>query len=371
MGADYYELLGVSRDADPTEIKRAFRALARQYHPDVATDDADAEARFKEVARAYEVLSDPEKRARYDQFGEQGVAGGGDPFVGVSVNDLFDAFFGGDVFGDAFGRGGRGQARGPDAEVRVELDLADAVTGSSHTIEARLPVACETCDASGAATGTEPVVCTACGGAGEIREVRRSILGQIVSARACPTCRGMGRVISSPCSDCGGEGRVTRLRRLEVDVPAGIDNGQRLRLAGKGPAAPRGGYPGDLFVDISVRDHLDFERHGDDLLRVLPVSVAQAVLGVAVPIETFDGTETLVVPPGTQSGAQFRLRARGVPHLRGHGRGDLVVEVRVDIPRDLDEEQDAMFRRLAELREEEVAPPDRSFFERLRSAFTS
>lgn len=366
MSTDYYELLGVAPDADGAEIKKAFRSLARQYHPDVAKDDPEAETRFKEIARAYEVLSDPDKRARYDRFGPEGVATSGDPFVGVSLGDLFDAFFGGDAFGS---RRGGGPVRGPDAEVRLELDLGDVVQGATHTIDLRLPVECETCNASGCKPGTYPSSCSTCGGAGEVREVRRSILGQIVAARACPACRGEGTTITSPCPDCGGEGRVTRERHLEVDVPAGIETGQRLRLAGRGPAAPRGGMPGDLYVDVAVRHHPEYERHGDDLLRSVPVSVAQAVLGTAVEIETFDGAESLGIPPGTQPGVQFRLRGRGVPHLRGSGRGDLVVEVEVTIPTDPGEEETALFQRLAELAGDEVAPLDRSLFERLRSTF--
>lgn len=365
MPGDCYELLGVARDASTDEIKRAFRALARRYHPDVATEDPEAEARFKEIAKAYEVLSDPDKRARYDRYGEAGL-GGGDPFVGVSLSDLFDAFFGGDVFG---ARGPSGPVRGPDAEVRVELALEEAVFGAQKVIEMRLPVACETCDATGCRPGTYPVTCSQCGGAGEVRQVRRSILGQIVSARPCPACRGAGKTIQSPCPDCGGEGRVTRLKRLEVDVPAGIDDGQRLRLAGRGPAAPRGGMPGDLYVDIAVTADPDYERAGDDLVRTLRVPLTQAVLGARLDLEILDGTEEFLLPPGTQPGTLFRLRGRGVPRLRGNGRGDLIVRVEVDVPAELSAEEDELFRRLAELRGEDVAPPDRSLFERIRSAF--
>lgn len=368
---DYYELLGVSPDASIDEIKSAFRKLARRYHPDVAEDDLDAEARFKEIARAYETLSDPEKRARYDRFGPEGVATAGDPFVGASLSDLFDAFFGGDVFGgDAFGvRRASGPVRGPDAEVRLELDLAEAVFGVEKTIEVRLPVECETCEASGCRAGTYPATCEQCGGSGDVRQVRRSILGQIVSARSCPSCRGAGKIIRSPCPDCGGEGRVTRLKRLQVDVPSGIDDGQRLRLAGRGPAAPRAGVPGDLYVDVAVLDHPDFERVGNDLVRILSVPVTQAVLGAELEVEMLDGTEELALPPGTQHGTVFRLRARGVPHLRGGGRGDLLVQIEVDIPEELSDEEDECVRRLAELRGEEVAPRDRSFLGRIRSAF--
>ena len=366
MSRDFYDVLGVPRDASNEEVKRAFRSLARRYHPDVAKDDPEAEGRFKEIAHAYEVLSDPEKRARYDRYGEEGLGVSGDPFVGVGLGDLFEAFFGGDVFGS---RRPSGPARGPDAEVRVDLELAEAVFGAEKTIEIRLPVACETCEASGCRPGTYPVACDQCGGAGEIRQVRRSILGQVVSSRPCPVCRGAGKAIESPCTDCGGEGRVTRLKRLQVDVPAGIDDGQRLRLTGRGPAAPRGGFPGDLYVSVTVLDHPDYERVGDDLVRHLHVPVTQAVLGARIDVEILDGTEELVLTPGTQPGALFRLRGRGVPHLRGSGRGDLIIRLEVDVPEALSEDEDEIYRRLAALRGDEVAPRDRSFFEKLRSAF--
>ncbi len=371
MSDDYYDLLGVSRDASAAEIKRAFRKLAREYHPDVAGDDPESEARFKEIARAYETLSDPEKRARYDRFGPEGVAAGagGDPFAGAGLSDLFEAFFGGDPFGFGGGGGRGGPARGPDTEFRMELDFEEAVFGTEKTLEVRLPVGCETCDSTGAAPGTQPEPCTQCGGAGEVREVRRSLLGQMVTARPCPRCRGVGELIATPCEDCGGEGRVTRLRRLDVDVPAGIDQGQRLRLGGRGPVGARGAPPGDLYVDVVVREHPDFERRGHDLVRVLRVPFTQAALGARFTIETLDGEEELVIPPGTQHGQVFRLRGRGVPRLQRSGRGDLFVPVEVEVPTELSDEEETLLRELAALRGDDVAPRDRGFFERVRSAF--
>lgn len=367
MPEDYYELLGVERDASADEIKRAFRRLARQYHPDVAGDDPDTEARFKEIARAYETLSDPERRARYDRFGAEGVGIGGDPFVGVNLSDLFDAFFGGDPFN---ARGDATPRRGPDAEVKLQLEFAEAVFGAEKTIDLRLPVECEECDASGCAPGTHPETCRQCGGAGEVREVRRSILGQIVSARPCPRCRGIGRMITSPCKECGGEGRVTRSRSLQVEVPAGIADGQRLRLGGRGPVGPRGAPPGDLYVSVAVAPHGEFERVGDDLVHRLEIAVTQAILGAQIEIETLDGEhEDLVISPGTRDGAVFRLKGKGVPHLGRGGRGDLLVEVRVVIPESLSAEEDELVRKLAELRGEDVAPRDRKFFSKIRSAF--
>lgn len=367
MPDDYYDLLGVDRDASADEIKRAFRRLARRYHPDVAGDDSATEARFKEIARAYETLSDPERRARYDRFGVEGPGAGGDPFVGVNLSDLFDAFFGGDPFNV---RGDAAPRRGPDAEVKLQLEFPEAVFGVEKTIDLRLPVECEECDASGCAPGTHPETCNQCGGAGEVREVRRSILGQVVSARPCPQCRGLGRMITSPCKECGGEGRVTRSRSLQVEVPAGIADGQRLRLGGRGPVGPRGAPAGDLYVDVFVAPHPDYERVGDDVVRRLEIPVTQAILGVQLHIETLDGeSEDLLVPPGTREGAVFRLKGRGVPHLGRGGRGDLLVEVRVAIPESLSDEEDQLVRKLAELRGDDVAPRDRTFFSKIRSAF--
>lgn len=371
MSNDYYELLGVGRDATTEEIKKAFRALARRYHPDVAGDDPDAETRFKEIARAYETLSDPEKRRRYDTFGPEGVGGpSADPFAGFGLGDLFEAFFGGDPFGAGFGRSrSGGPARGPDIEARLALEFEEAVFGALKTIEVRIPVGCEACDASGAAPGTEVTTCETCGGMGEVRQVRRSLLGQVVSARPCPHCRGVGKVIEQPCRECGGEGRVTRVRKLEVDVPAGIATGQQLRLAGRGAVGPRGGSPGDLYVTVLVDEDERFERRGQDLVVPLRLPVTQAILGAHLTVETLDGDEDLVVPPGTTHGTVFRLPGRGVPVLQGAGRGDLLVEVEIDVPGRLDEEQEALVRRLAEMRGEDVAPADRGFFGRIRSAF--
>jgi molecular chaperone DnaJ len=366
MSRSYYEVLGVTAQATDDEIKRAYRALARRYHPDSHPDDPDATERFKEISRAYETLRDPERRRRYDVFGTDGATAAGDSMADFGLGDLFDAFFGGDPFGR---RGPAGPMRGTDAEVRIELTLVEAAFGVTQTIDARLPVACERCEGSGCEPGTHPSRCDVCGGTGEVRQVRRSILGQMVTAAPCEACRATGRRIASPCRDCGGEGRVHGVRPIEIDVPAGVDSGQRLRLSGRGAAAPRGGVPGDLYVTIVVSPHPDFERHGDDLLHVRRISLTQAALGASLAVETLDDTEDLVVPPGTQPGHVFRLKGSGVPSLRGRGRGDLLVRIDVEVPERLRPEEAELLRRLAELRGEEVAPPDEGFFSRLRSAF--
>jgi molecular chaperone DnaJ len=370
MPTDFYELLGVDRNATDDDIRKAYRRLARQHHPDANAGDPAAEARFKEISVAYETLRDPEKRRRYDMYGAEGMgAGAGGPGMGgfdFGVSDLFDAFFGAG-FGGA--RGPAGPARGPDAEVHLVLDLEEAAFGATKPVELRMPVECDRCTGSGCEPGTHPSTCRTCGGAGEVRTVRRTILGQMMTATPCSACRGTGREILSPCRDCRGDGRVTLPATVEVQVPGGIDDGQRLRLAGRGPAAPRGGEPGDLYVSISVKRHPLFERDGDDLIHVLRLPMTQASLGAHLMIETLDGEEDLVIPAGTQTGRIFRLRGRGVPALRGRGRGDLIVQVEVVVPEKLSAEEAQMIRRLAELRGEAVAPREEGFFSKIKSAF--
>jgi molecular chaperone DnaJ len=366
---DYYEVLGVARNATDDEIKRAYRSLARQYHPD-GNPAPEAEAMFKEISVAYETLKDPERRRRYDLFGDDSAragAGGAQGPEGFGFGDIFDAFFGGDPFGN---RGAAGPPRAPDAETVVHLELKDAAFGTTATVEIRLPVACERCEGSGCEPGTHPARCDVCGGAGEVREVRRSILGQIVTAAPCVACSATGSRIPTPCKECRGDGRVRASRSIDVEVPAGVDDGQRLRLSGRGPAAPRGGAPGDLYVTVRVAADERFERQGEDLLHVRKIAFTQAALGTHLDIETLEGAEELIVAPGTQPGHVFRLKGRGVPALRGRGRGDLLVRVDVDVPTGLSAEEDELVRSLAELRGEAVAnPPEKGVFSRLRSAF--
>ena len=367
MPADYYALLGVRPDASEDEIKRAYRRLARELHPDTTGGDPEAEARFKDIVQAWEVLRDPERRARYDRYGVDGVdATAFDPFGGGGLGDLFDAFFGGQGGGR---RARSGPARGADAEVVIELDFRDAVFGVRRDLTVEGLVACPDCDGSGARPGTTAVRCPDCDGTGEQRRVRQSILGQVVTAVACPRCQGLGEAIASPCPTCRGDGRHVEERTFTVDVPAGVDHGSTLRLTGRGAAGPRGGPPGDLYVHLAVQTDDRFVRHGADLGADLHVSMTQAALGALVNFATLDGEETLTIPAGTQTGHTIRLRGRGIPHVRGRGRGDLLVSVVVDTPTALTKNQEELLHRLAAERGETVAAADEGLLSRLRSAF--
>ncbi|MFN5605074.1 MAG: molecular chaperone DnaJ [Actinomycetes bacterium] len=371
--ADYYELLGVSRNASADEIKKAYRTKARQLHPDANPGDATAEEKFKQVAQAYEVLSDLDARARYDRFGEAGVsgAGGGGDFFGGGggLGDIFETFFGG---GSPFGqqRGPSGPPRGQDLEVVADLDFEQAVFGATLPVNVRTALSCDDCGGSGAGAGTQPVTCSECNGQGQVQRVRQSILGQMVTMQACQRCRGFGRVIATPCATCSGEGRVVTEKTFQVDVPAGVDTGSTLRLTGRGAVGPRGGGAGDLFVHLRVRPHDRYERDGFDLVTVVEVSIAQATLGVSLQLPTLDGDETLVVPAGTQPGREFVLKRRGVPRLQSSGRGDLRVLISVKVPTKLSDEESRLLRQFAEGRGEDVAPAATSFFSKIKSAFS-
>jgi molecular chaperone DnaJ len=380
VNTDFYELLGVSHSATEDEIKRAYRKLARELHPDANGGDRETEERFKEVTVAYETLRDPERRRRYDMYGVEGLRGTGaggttadDLFgqggFGGGLGDIFEAFFGQAGFGGGGGRRGAVNLRGADLELVVDLEFQEAVFGAKHEVQVRAPATCETCEGSGARPGTTPTTCTQCGGTGELRRVRQSILGQMVTASPCTACGGTGEQIHTPCVDCRGDGRRTVEKTYVVDVPAGVDDGTTLRLTGRGAAGPRGGPPGDLYVHLRVRPHARFARAGDDLVHELHLSMTQATLGVHLSFDTLDGSEDLVIPAGTQTGRQLRLRGRGVPSVRGRGRGDVVVHVVVDTPTELTKEHEELLRRIAAERGESVAPPDAGLFSKIRSAF--
>ena len=388
MSQDLYELLGISRDADGDAIKRAYRKLARQLHPDVNPDPATQE-RFKEVSHAYEVLSDPHKRRQYDLGGDP-FAGAGAGFgqgAGFSFTDIMDAFFGGQGGGAASGRGPKPRMRrGQDALIRLDIELAEAAFGITREIKVDTAVRCTTCNGAGAAPGTKPVACETCHGHGEVAHVQRSFLGEIRTLRPCAACRGFGSVIPEPCRECAGEGRVRSRRNLTVKIPAGVDTGTRVQLTDQGEVGPGGGPPGDLYVEIRVAEHPTFDRHGSDLHCTISVPMTAAALGTVLVIPTLEsdvekgarsGIETsfeLEIKPGTQSGTQEVLRGRGVPGLRGVGRGDLIVSVLVETPSRLDARQTELLRELAELRDEEtpegtIRGGNKSVFSRIRDAF--
>lgn len=342
---DYYEVLGVARNASQEEVKKAFRRLAMQYHPD-RNKEAGAEERFKETSEAYEVLSDPQRRAAYDRFGHDGAqAFAGSPFQGFDFGgfgDVFDAFFAGSA------RHHRRQPqRGTDLRTRLALAFEEAVFGCEKEIEVVRREVCSHCDGSGSKPGTQPSRCSVCNGNGEVRRVQRSFFGQFVNVSTCPQCHGEGEVIVSPCDGCRGSGLERRQRRLLVKIPAGVEGGAQLRLAGEGDAGGHGGGPGDLYVALEVEPHPYFQRDGDDVLYQLEVNVAQAALGSEMEVPTLDGPYLLRIPPGTQSGHVFTLKGRGVPHLRGQGRGDQLVAARVAVPTRLNNYQRRLLRELA------------------------
>jgi len=333
---DFYVILGVERSASDAEIKRAYRKLAQKWHPDVNTDPA-AQERFKEINEAYQVLSDPDRRSRYDTFGRAGVDGGpggpgGAGFEGFGgFSDIFDAFFGGGA-GAASARRGRPQ---PGADLRYDLRITfeEAVKGTEKEIEFTALQRCETCAGSGAAPGTEPTTCPQCNGRGEVRSVRQTMLGQMVNVSACPRCHGEGRIIETRCQVCQGEGRTERKRTLRVTIPAGIDEGHQIRLSNEGEIGPRGGPPGSLYVAVHIQAHKSLTREGTELFYMAPISIAQAALGTRIMVPTIEGSEEVEIKPGTQPDTEIRLRGKGVPHLRLTGqRGDLHVMVDLVVP---------------------------------------
>ncbi|MEJ7799626.1 MAG: molecular chaperone DnaJ [Ilumatobacter sp.] len=379
MATDYYDLLGVGRTASADEIKKAYRKRARDLHPDANPGNPEAEAQFKELSKAYTVLSDDQQRARYDQFGEAGVGGAGgqnfeDMFAGGGLGDIFDAFFGGGGGGSPFGGGGRrgpsGPPRGQDMEVAVAIMFEQSVFGDQVAVDLKLPQTCDTCDGSGAGEGTKPVTCSECSGSGQVRRVRQSVLGQMVSSSPCGRCGGLGEIITTPCETCRGEGRVTVDRTYHVDVPAGVVDGSTLRLTRRGAAGPRGGSAGDLYVHLRVRPHDRYRREDDDLVTEVPISIAQAALGTSIVLTTLDGDEDLVVPAGTQPGHQFVLRGRGVPRLQGRGRGDLRAIVNVEVPTKLSSDEVDLLRTFADGRGEVVGEGGSSLFSKIKSAFS-
>ncbi len=375
MASDYYAALGVRRDASQEEIKKAYRRLARELHPDV-NPDPHTQERFKEITQAYEVLSDTEKRQMYDLGADPfaptgGGAGPGGFAAGFPFSDIMDAFFG----AGAGARGPRSRARrGRNATLRVELDLAECAFGTTRELVVNTAVVCPTCSGEGTAPGTHPETCEVCGGRGEVSQVTRSFLGQVMTTRPCPRCGGHGTVINHPCPECDGDGRVRTRRTIKVPIPAGVEDGTHIQLAGEGEIGPGGGPPGDLFLEIVQRPHPIFERRGDDLHCTLTIPMAAAALGATLSVETLDGKQQVDIRPGSQSGQSLPLYGMGMQHLNESGRGDLVIHLAVETPTKLDADQERLLRELARLRGEEAppgkfAPGQQGFFSRLRDAF--
>ncbi len=361
---DYYDILEVERGASPEEIKRSFRKLAMRYHPDKNPGDATAEARFKEVNEAYAVLSDPGKRSQYDTFGRVGGAGGfADAFAGAGFGDIFDMFFG----GQGGVRARNGPRRGSDLRLGLRLTFEEAVFGVQKEIEVPRHDACATCNGSGAAPGSSPVRCPECNGQGQVRRMARSIFGQVVNVATCPRCRGEGQVVEYPCATCQGSGRTEVRKELMVSVPAGVDEGDQVRLPNEGEAGPRGGGHGDLYVAISVQPHAELRRNGRDVYYDLGVSFAQAALGDTIKVPTVEGAVALEVPAGTQYGTQLRLQGRGVPHVRTGRRGDQIVIVHVITPTKLTGEQRRAMDQLGGVTGQPTRPP-KNLLDRLRDS---
>lgn len=361
---DYYDILGVARDASPDEIKKAFRRLARATHPDANPDDPTAEERFRDIAEAYEVLSDDQKRARYDR-GE--TFGGQDLFSQFGgLEDILQQFFGGRGGGMFGGFGGaRGPARGQDIALRLDLELGEAAFGVQREVQFTSAVTCQTCDGSGAAPGTTPITCSRCGGQGRVQVPRQTMLGTMLTVEDCRECSGTGIRIDDPCGSCRGDGRHAGERTLTVEVPAGVDSGTRLRLSGKGGAGQRNAPPGDAYVEVRVKADPRYQRVGDDLHHRVTIGFTEAIFGAEIDVPLLDGEmESLDIPAGTQPETVYRLGKKGVPHLRGRGRGDMLVHVEVTVPTDLDAEQEELLRTYADLRGEQPAARKRGIFRR-------
>jgi molecular chaperone DnaJ len=368
---DFYEILGVDRSADDKEIKKAYRRLAMKFHPDRNPDDADADAKFKEATEAYEVLSDSQKKAAYDQYGHAGVDGGAGGFGGGGGNGGFSDIFG-DVFGDIFGGGGRGgsrSSRGSDLRYNLELDLEDAVRGKSVKIRVPTQVTCKPCGGSGAAKGSKPETCTTCHGQGQVRMQQ----GFFSVQQTCPQCRGQGQFIKDPCTSCRGVGVQEEQKTLSVKVPPGVDTGDRIRLSGEGEAGMQGGPSGDLYVQVSVKKHSIFVRDGSNLFCDVPITMVDAALGGELEVPTLDGRVKLKIPPETQTGKMFRLRGKGVAPVRGGAVGDLMCRVEVETPVNLTKKQKDLLREFQESLEsgggKKHAPQKHSWFEGVKSFF--
>lgn len=371
---DFYEVLGVEKNATEADIKKAYRKLAKQYHPDVNQEDKSAEAKFKELSEAYEILSDTQKRAQYDRFGHAGVdpnayAGGGQGFGDFDfggIGDIFESFFGG---GGGFGRSTKtrnGPQKGADLKYSMEIAFEEAAFGIEREMSINRLEACSTCNGTGAKPGTSPTTCAHCGGTGQVQVKQSTPFGQFVNIKACDVCRGEGKIIVNPCTTCNGKGKIKKGVKIKLNIPAGIDDGQTISLRGEGEPGSKGGPSGDLFVTIKVKPHSLFKRQGNDVICEMPITFVQAALGAELEVPTLDGKVKYTMPEGTQTGSVFRLKNKGIPFLRGNGRGDHYIKVDIDVPKKLNEKQKAMLKEFADISGDDVHEQRKSFFDKMK-----
>lgn len=373
---DYYEVLGVEKGAGDADIKKAYRKLAKQYHPDVNSGDKTAEAKFKEVNEAYEILSDPQKRAQYDQFGHAGTdpngfggfGGGFGDFDFGGIGDIFETFFGGGSFGGKSSRSRSGPQKGADLKYAVEIAFEEAAFGVEKEISIHRLEMCDTCQGSGAKPGTSPITCSHCNGTGQVQVKQSTPFGQFVNIKTCDVCRGEGKIITDPCGTCGGKGRVKKAKKLKINIPAGIDDGQTISLRGEGEPGMKGGPAGDLYVSVRVKPHALFQRQNNDVICDIPITFVQGALGAEIEVPTLDGKVKYTIPEGTQTGTVFRMKGKGVPFLRGNGRGDQYVKVTIEVPRKLNEKQKAILRDFAEVSGDDVHEQRKGFFDKMKDA---
>lgn len=373
---DYYEVLGINKGANEDEIKKAFRKLAKQYHPDVNPDNKEAEAKFKEINEAYEVLSDKDKKAKYDQFGHAGVdpngfggAGGGFEGGFGDFGDIFDMFFGGSAGGFGGSRSKSGPRKGADLKYEIEIDFKEAAFGVKKEISISRNESCTECKGSGAKTGSAVETCKKCGGSGEVRYTQSTVFGRVVNVRPCEECHGEGKIIKEPCPTCLGRGTVRKNRKITIEIPAGVDNGSVMPLRGEGEPGEKGGPKGDLYIYIRVKPHELFKRDGIHIFCEIPISFVQAAIGAEIDIPTLEETEKFVIPDGTQTGTTFKLKGKGIPSLRSKTRGDLYFTVKVDVPKKLNDKQKQALKQFADAMGEDITGHGKTFFDKVKDAF--
>lgn len=375
---DYYEVLGVEKSASDADIKKAYRKLAKQYHPDVNPGDNAAEAKFKEANEAYEVLSDSQKRAQYDQFGHAGMDpnaygggfnGGFGDFDFGGIGDIFETFFGGSGFGGRSGRSKNGPQKGADLKYAMEISFEEAAFGVEKEITIGRMENCNTCGGTGAKPGTSPVTCKHCNGTGQVQVKQNTPFGQFVNVKTCDVCHGEGKIITDPCGTCSGKGKIRKNVKIKINIPAGIDDGQTISLRGEGEPGLKGGPAGDLYISIRVRAHSLFQRQGNDVICDIPITFVQAALGAELEVPTLDGKVKYNIPEGTQTGSVFRLKSKGIPFIRGNGRGDQYVKVNVEVPKKLNERQKDILKEFAEISGDETHEERKGFFDKMKDAF--